>query len=173
MSSTSAHGGAATFSSTVNVTGATTLAALTTTDAATFSSTVTIPTGAGANKILVSDVSGNATWNANPNAAFRIASTATDNISATTDKYVIYTYAGAGTITLPAVTSTMSGKEIIIKNVSNYNVTINTTSSQVIVVDFANVTATSAIIGVEASNNWIKLIADGTNTRWIAFRALF
>ena len=173
LSSTSAHTGAATFASTVGVTGATTLTSVTATGAATFSSTVTIPTGAGANKILVSDASGNATWNANPNAAFRIASTATDNISATTDKYVIYTYAGAGTITLPAVTAAMSGKEIIIKNVSNYNVTINTTSSQAIIVDFANIAATSAIIGVEASNNWIKLIADGTNTRWIAFRALF
>ena len=191
LSSTSAHGGAATFSSTINVTGAstltgnttvggtlgvtgaTTLTSVTATGAATFSSTVTIPTGAGANKILTSDASGNATWNANPNAAFRIVSSATDNISATTDKYVIYTNAGAGTLTLPAVTSTMSGKEIIIKNVSNYNVTINTTSSQVIIVDFANITATSATLGIEASNNWIKLIADGTNSRWIAFRALF
>ncbi len=185
LSSTSAHAGAATFSSTVNVTGATTLAStlgvtgattltsLTTTGAATLSSTVTIPTGAGLNKILTSDASGNATWNANPNAAFKIVSTATYTVSATDDKYVIYTNAALGTISLPAITSAMSGKEIIIKNISNFNVTINANGSQKIIADFANNVATSATLGVEASNNWVKLVADGTNSQWILFRALF
>jgi hypothetical protein len=173
LSSTSAHGGAATFSSTLNVTGATTLAALTTTGAATFSNTVTIPTGAGVNKILISDASGNATWNFNPNAAFKIVSTATYTVSATDDKYLIYTNAAAGTISLPAITSSMSGKEIIIKNISNFNVTINANGTQKIIADFATNTATSATLGVEASNNWVKLIADGTNSQWILFRALF
>jgi hypothetical protein len=173
LSSTSAHGGAATFSSTLNVTGATTLAALTTTGAATFSNTVTIPTGAGVNKILISDASGNATWNFNPNAAFKIVSTATYTVSATDDKYLIYTNAAAGTISLPAITSSMSGKEIIIKNISNFNVTINANGTQKIIADFATITATSATLGVEASNNWVKLIADGTNSQWILFRALF
>ena len=184
LSSTSAHGGAATFSSTVNVTGATslssltasgtsTLTTLTTTSAATFSGTVTIPSSAGLNKVLTSDANGGATWNANPSAAFKIVSSATYTVSATDDKYVIYTNAATGTITLPAITSTMSGKEIIIKNISNFNVTINANGSQKIIADFATNTATSATLGVEASNNWIKLIADGTNSQWILFRALF
>jgi len=67
----------------------------------------------------------------------------------------------------------MSGKEIIIKNISNFNVTISANGSQKIVADFANNAATSATLGVEASNNWVKLIADGTNNQWILFRALF
>jgi hypothetical protein len=67
----------------------------------------------------------------------------------------------------------MSGKEIIIKNISNFNVTINANGTQKIVADFANNTAGSATLGVEASNNWVKLIADGTNNQWILFRALF
>jgi hypothetical protein len=141
--------------------------------ATTFSSTVTIPTGAGANKILISDASGNATWNFNPNAAFKIVSTATYTVSATDDKYVIYTNAAAGTISLPAITSSMSGKEIIIKNISNFNVTITANGTQKIIADFATNTAISATLGVEASNNWVKLIADGTNNQWILFRALF
>ena len=51
--------------------------------------------------------------------------------------------------------------------------TINANGSQKIIADFATNTATSAILGVEASNNWVKLIADGTNSQWILFRALF
>jgi len=153
--------------------GTSTLTALTTTGATTFSSNVTIPTGAGVNKILTSDASGNATWNFNPNAAFKIVSTANYTVSATDDKYVIYTNAAAGTISLPAITSIMSGKEIIIKNISNFNVTINANGTQKIIADFATNTATSATLGVEASNNWVKLIADGTNNQWILFRALF
>ena len=74
---------------------------------------------------------------------------------------------------MPAITSSMSGKEIIIKNISNFNVTINANGTQKIIADFATNTATSAILGVEASNNWVKLIADGTNSQWILFRALF
>jgi hypothetical protein len=164
---------AATVGGTLGVTGATTLASITTTGAATFSSTVTIPTGAGLNKILTSDASGGATWNANPNAAFKLVSTATYTVSTTDDKFVIYTNAATGTISLPAITSSMSGKEIIIKNISNFNVTINANGVQKIVADFANNTATSATLGVEASNNWVRLIADGTNSQWILFRALF
>jgi hypothetical protein len=177
--------GAASVGGTLGVTGATTLSTLTasgnstlttltTTGAATFSSTVSIPTGAGLNKVLVSDANGGATWNSNPNAAFRlVSSSATYTVSATADKYVIYSNASSGTITLPAITSTMSGKEIIIKNISNFNVTISANGSQKIVADFANNAATSATLGVEASNNWVKLIADGTNNQWILFRALF
>jgi hypothetical protein len=164
----------ATTLSTLTASGNSTLTTLTTTGAATFSSTVSIPTGAGLNKVLVSDANGGATWNSNPNAAFRlVSSSATYTVSATDDKYVIYSNAALGTISLPSITSTMSGKEIIIKNISNFNVTINANGSQKIVADFANNAATSATLGVEASNNWVKLIADGTNNQWILFRALF
>jgi hypothetical protein len=163
----------ATTLSTLTASGNSTLTSLTATGAATFSSTVTISTGAGLNKVLTSDANGGATWNANPNAAFKIVSSSTYTVSATDDKYVIYTNAATGTISLPAITSTMSGKEIIIKNISNFNVTINANGTQKIVADFANNTATSATLGVEASNNWVKLIADGTNSQWILFRALF
>jgi hypothetical protein len=163
----------ATTLSTLTASGNSTLTSLTATGAATFSSTVTISTGAGLNKVLTSDANGGATWNANPNAAFKIVSSSTYTVSATDDKYVIYTNAATGTISLPAITSTMSGKEIIIKNISNFNVTINANGTQKIVADFANNTATSATLGVEASNNWVKLIADGTNSQWILFRVLF
>jgi hypothetical protein len=163
----------ATTLSTLTASGNSTLTSLTATGAATFSSTVTISTGAGLNKVLTSDANGGATWNANPNAAFKIVSSSTYTVSATDDKYVIYTNAATGTISLPAITSTMSGKEIIIKNISNFIVTINANGTQKIVADFANNTATSATLGVEASNNWVKLIADGTNSQWILFRALF
>jgi hypothetical protein len=87
----------------------------------------------------------------------------------TSDNYVIAT-SGSITFTLPTA-SGITGKEYTIKNISSSNVTIATTSSQKIVVDSANSTATTATLGVEASNNWIRVISDGT--QWIAFRALF
>ena len=87
----------------------------------------------------------------------------------TSDNYVIAT-SGSITFTLPTASGN-TGKEYTIKNISSSNVTIATTSSQKIVVDAANSTATTATLGVEASNNWIRVISDGT--QWIAFRALF
>ena len=90
----------------------------------------------------------------------------------TSDKYIIMgTSAATGqTFTLPTATGN-SGKEFIIKNVSAYSVTVATTGSQVIIVDNANASATSVTLGIDASNNWIKVITDGTS--WYAFRALF
>ena len=90
----------------------------------------------------------------------------------TSDKYIIMgTSAATGqTFTLPTATGN-SGKEFIIKNVSAYNVTVTTTGSQLIIVDNANASATSVTLGIDASNNWIKVITDGTS--WYAFRALF
>jgi hypothetical protein len=87
----------------------------------------------------------------------------------TSDNYVIAT-SGSITFTLPTASGN-TGKEYTIKNISSSNVTIATTSSQKIVVDSANSAATTATLGVEASNNWIRVISDGT--QWIAFRALF
>ncbi len=169
LSSTSAHGGAATFSSTVNVTGATTLAAVTVNGAATFSSTVTIPTGAAAGKVLTSDANGGATWQTG------VSTLVTKTVSYTltlNDNYVIVgSGAGTGlTFTLPTA-SNAAGKEFTIKNLSAYSVAIATTSGQFIVQDNSTTSATTANIGIEPANNWIKVISDGT--QWIAFRALF
>jgi hypothetical protein len=169
LSGTSAHGGASTFSSTVNVTGATTLTSLTTTGAATFSSTVTIPTGAGLNKVLTSDANGGATWK----SGYTSISSKTDNYTLTLDdNFIIIGSATATgkTFTLPTAVG-CSGKEFTIKNLSAFSVSIATTSSQKIIQDNTTTSSTSATIGIEPSNNWIKLISDGTD--WIAFRALF
>ncbi|WMW77963.1 hypothetical protein RF683_00530 [Flavobacterium sp. 20NA77.7] len=86
------------------------------------------------------------------------------------DNYVIASSGSGITFTLPTAVGN-TGKEFTIKNISSNVVTIATTSSQKIVVDAANNTATSATLGIEASNNWIRVISDGT--QWIAFRSLF
>jgi hypothetical protein len=90
----------------------------------------------------------------------------------TSDNYIIVgSNAGSGlTFTLPTAVGN-TGKEFTIKNISANSVSIATTSSQKIVVDSANSAATSATLGIEASNNWIRVISDGA--QWIAFRALF
>jgi hypothetical protein len=169
LSSTSSHGGAATFSSTVNVTGATTLTALTTTGAATISSTLSIPTGAAAGKVLTSDANGGATWK----SGYTTISTKTADYTLTLDDNFIIVGSSATTgktFTLPTA-SGCAGKEFTIKNLSAFSVSIATTGSQYIIQDNSTITTTSATIGIEPSNNWIKVISDGTS--WIAFRALF
>ena len=157
LSSTLAAG-ATTLSSTLSVSGA-----------ATFSSTVTIPSGAGLNKVLTSDANGGATWK----SGYTAISTKTDSYTLTLDDNFIIigsTTATGKTITLPTANG-CSGKEFTIKNLSAFSVSITTTSSQKIIQDNTTTLSTSATIGIEPSNNWIKLISDGTN--WIAFRALF
>jgi hypothetical protein len=126
-----------------------------------------------AGEVLTSDATGLATWSANPNTAIISVTSSTTYTVSANDKYVIYSNATTGTITLPDATSSGvgKGKEFIIKNISANSITVNTTSSQKIVVDSANNSATSATLGVEASNNWIRVISDGT--QWIGFRALF
>ncbi len=187
LSGISSHGGAATFSSTVNVTGATTLTtltasgtstltALTTTGVATFSSTVKIPTDAGLNKILTSDANGVATWNGNPFSSIAIISTATASTPYPADltkQYIIYNYgtSEAGKISIPAAATANQGAELIIKNKSGNTITITPLSSGTIYIDNANTSVLSVSIGIEASNNWIKLVSDGS--QWIVFRALF
>ncbi len=88
----------------------------------------------------------------------------------TSDNYVIASSGSGITFTLPTAVGN-TGKEFTIKNISANTVTIATTSLQKIVVDAANSAATTATLGIEASNNWIRVISDGT--QWIAFRALF
>jgi len=169
LSSTTAHGGAATFSSTVNVTGATSVTSLSASGNATFTSSVAITSGAAAGKVLTSDANGLATWQ----SGVTTLATKTTSYSLTlNDNYIIMGSSAATgqTLTLPTAVGN-AGKEFTIKNLSAFSVTIATTSSQYIIQDNSTTTSTSAIIGIEPSNNWIKVISDGTS--WIAFRALF
>ncbi len=159
----------ATSLSTLTASGNSTLTSLTATGAATFSSTVTIPTGAGLNKVLTSDANGGATWK----SGYTAISTKTDSYTLTlNDNFIIIgsTTATGKTFTLPTA-SGCEGKEFTIKNLSAYSVSIATTGSQYIIQDNSTITTISATIGIEPSNNWIKVISDGTS--WIAFRALF
>ena len=158
--------GATTLSS-LTASGTSTLTTLTTTGAATFSSTVTIPTGAALNKVLTSDASGNATWTYGSSGVSKPTATATISIS---DKYVFYDGAADGTLTLPAATNN-AGKEIIIKNRTTRVVTVSRTGTETIFVDSSVGSVTTFTIGSEASNNWVKLVSDGT--QWVVFRALF
>jgi hypothetical protein len=215
LSSTSAHGGAATFSSTVNVTGATslttltasgtstlttltttgatsvggtlgvtgatslssltvsgtsTLTALTTTGAATISATLTIPTGAGAGKVLTSDASGGATWK---NAGGTVTSTSASTTYAASSNvtYIIFTGTSTQTITLPTAALAGNGREYTIKNISGVILTISAGGTCLIISDNTTTAATLATLGIEPSNNWMKLISDGTS--WYVIRALF
>jgi len=148
--------------------GNSTLTALTATGAATFSSTVRIPTGAGLNRVLTSDANGLASWTYGSSSVSKPTATATILIS---DKYVFYDGAADGTLTLPAATNN-AGKEIIIKNRTTKVLTvIRAGTTETIYVDSSNTAVTTFTIGSEASNNWVKLVSDGSN--WVVFRALF
>lgn len=160
--------GATTLASTLGVTGATTLTSLTTTGAATLSSTVTIPTGAGLNKVLTSDANGNATWKSGYTA---ISNKTVDYTLTLNDNFIIVgSSATTGkTFTLPTAAGN-AGKEFTIKNLSAFSITIASTGGKLIQ-DNTTTSSTTALVGIEPSNNWIKVISDGTD--WIIFRALF
>ena len=150
-------------SGTTKLGGATTIAG-----AATFTSTVAITTGAGAGKVLTSDASGNASWS-NSIGSTVLTSTASYAITLA-EAYVFYNGTGAGTFSIPAAASSNAGKEITIKNKSAFGITI-TPASGTIYVDNTIGSLGSVSIGVEISNNWIKLVSDGT--QWNVIRALF
>jgi hypothetical protein len=162
--------GATSLASTLGVTGATTLTSVTATGAATFSSTVKITTGAAAGKVLTSDATGNATWN---NAGGTVTSTSSNATytSSSNVTYIIFTGStGSQTITLPTAASVGNGREFTIKNVSTVNVSV-AAGGAYIISDSSTTSATSAALGTEPSNNWMKLISDGTS--WYVMRALF
>jgi hypothetical protein len=100
-------------------------------------------------------------------ATSNLISTSTSYTVTTTDKYVICS-AGV-TITLPTANG-VAGKEYIVKNMSSAIVTIIANGSQQILEDSAT-SGNTTTIGVEANNNWIKLVSDGSG--WISFRALY
>jgi hypothetical protein len=182
---------------TLGVTGATSLAVLTTTGAATISNTtnsISTSTGAlivrggvgiasdvkiggtieidggspGAGKVLTSDATGVASWTYAVGSTV-VTSTTTYAITLA-EAYIFYTGSAAGTFSIPAAASGNAGKEITIKNKTGFGITI-TPASGTIYIDNANTGAANVTIGIEASNNWIKLVSDGT--QWVVFRALF
>ncbi len=160
--------GATTLGSTLGVTGATTLAAVTATGAATFSSTVKITTGAAAGKVLTADASGNATWQNTGGSITTLSATGT---ATSTASYIIFTGSTTGQIvTIPSAVTLGAGRELTIKNVATVSVSI-ASAGGFLIQDSSTIAATSAALGIEPSNNWMKLVSDGTN--WYIFRALF
>jgi hypothetical protein len=153
---------------TLGVTGATTLTSLTTTGAATLSSTVTIPTGAAAGKVLTSNATGVATWQ---NTGGTVVSMSATGTATSTASYIIFTGStGSQIITIPSAVTLGAGREITIKNVASVSVSIASAGGNLIQ-DNSTLSATTAALGIEPSNNWMKLVSDGTN--WYIFRALF
>ena len=153
---------------TLGVTGATTLAAVTATGAATFTSTVAITTGAASGKVLTSDASGNATWQ---NTGGSIATMSATGNATTTASYIIFTGSTSGQIiTIPSAVTLGAGRELTIKNVASVPVSIASAGGNLIQ-DNSTLSATSAALGIEPSNNWMKLVSDGNH--WYIFRALF
>jgi len=96
-----------------------------------------------------------------------VVTKATNYTATSSDKYIICT--AALTITLPTAIG-KSGTEYIIKNISNALVTVVANGAEVIIQDSANQT-NSVNLGIEAQNNWIKVVSDGAN--WICFRSLY
>jgi hypothetical protein len=123
----------------------------------------------GAGEILMSDANGLATW------SYSIGSTVvTSNTTyaiTLAEAYVFYTGTAGGAFTIPDPSATNAGKEITIKNKTAFGITITPTSTGKIFIDSANTAANNVSIGIEASNNWVKLVSDGT--QWNVFRALF
>jgi hypothetical protein len=129
--------------------------------------TLTVTSGAGAGKVLTSDANGLATWSNALGSA--VTTTITSYAITLAESIVFYTGTSAGTFSIPAATA-YAGKEITIKNKTAFGITI-TPATGTIYIDNANATAASVSIGIEASNNWIKLVSDGT--QWNVLRALF
>jgi hypothetical protein len=121
-----------------------------------------------AGKVLISDATGIASWSYGVGSTV-VTSTTTYAITLA-EAYVFYTGGSAGAFTIPAAASGNAGKTIVIKNKTAFGITI-TPASGTIYIDSANTGAASVSIGIEASNNWVKLVSDGT--QWVVFRALF
>ncbi|MHA8078658.1 hypothetical protein [Aquirufa antheringensis] len=185
--------GAATVGGTLGVTGATTLTGAATISNTTASSststgalvvkggvgvagnltvggTIEIDGGSpGAGKVLVSDANGLASWS---NAVGSTVLTSTTTYAITlAEAYVFYNGASAGAFTIPAAAAGNAGKAITIKNKTGFGITITPATTGNIYIDKDNTAANTVSIGVEASNNWIKLVSDGS--QWNVIRALF
>jgi hypothetical protein len=121
-----------------------------------------------AGKVLTSDANGVASWQNSGGSVVTMSATGTATSTAT---YIIYTGStGSQTITIPSAVTLGAGREITIKNVASVSVSIASAGGYLIQ-DNSTLTSTSAALGIEPSNNWLKLVSDGTN--WYIFRALF
>jgi len=189
--------GNTTVGGTLGVTGATSLTTVTTTGATTISNTTnstSTSTGAlivrggvgiandvkiggtieidggspGAGKVLTSDATGIASWQNSGGTVVTMSATGT---ATSTARYIIFTGSTASqTITIPSAVTLGAGRELNIKNVASVSVTIASDGGKLIQ-DNSTLNATSAALGIEPSNNWMKLVSDGTN--WYIFRGLF
>ena len=122
----------------------------------------------GAGKVLTSDANGLATWQNSGGSVVTMSATGTATPSAT---YIIFTGSTAlQTITIPSAVTMGAGREITIKNVASVSVSIASAGGNLIQ-DNSTLSATSAALGIEPSNNWMKLMSDGTN--WYIIRGLF
>ncbi len=122
-----------------------------------------------AGKVLTSDATGIASWSYGVGSTV-VTSTTTYAITLA-EAYVFYTGTADGAFTIPDPSSSNAGKEITIKNKTGFIITITPASTGKIYIDKDNTAANSVRIGIEASNNWIKLVSDGT--QWNVLRALF
>lgn len=127
---------------------------------------VTLPTDRGTDgQVLTTDGSGNTSWQTTFSGSSAIVTKSVNYTATSSDKYIVC--AAGITISLPTAAG-ISGTEYIIKNISSSNVTVKADRSGKIIQDAATHTS-SATLGVEAKNNWIKLVSDGVN--WLAFSA--
>jgi hypothetical protein len=122
-----------------------------------------------AGKVLTSDASGLASWSYGVGST--VVTSTTSYAITLAEAYVFYIGSSAGLFTIPAAASTNAGKTILIKNKTAFGITITPSSTGNIYIDKDNTAVNTVSIGVEASNNWIKLVSDGT--QWVVFRALF
>jgi hypothetical protein len=121
-----------------------------------------------AGKVLTSDANGVASWQNSGGSVVTMSATGTATSTAT---YIIYTGStGSQTITIPSAVTLGAGREITIKNVASVSVSIASAGGYLIQ-DNSTLTSNGAALGIEPSNNWMKLVSDGTN--WYIFRALF
>jgi hypothetical protein len=122
-----------------------------------------------AGEVLTTDANGLASWTYSIGSTV-VTSTTTYAITLA-EAYVFYTGTAAGAFTIPDPSASNAGKEITIKNKTAFGITITPATTGKIFIDSANTAANSVSIGIEASNNWIKLVSDGT--QWNVLRALF
>jgi hypothetical protein len=118
--------------------------------------------------VLTLSAAGTAVWRNTGGSFVSMNATGTANAAA---KYIVFTGSTASqTITIPSAVTVGAGWELTIKNVASVPVSIASTAG-LLIQDNSTLTATSASLGIEPANNWLRLVSDGTN--WYLFRALF
>jgi hypothetical protein len=157
LSTTQTVGGSKTFTGTSTVSGPVTVGG------------TGLPTSTGTTgQVLTLSAAGTAVWRNTGGSFVSMNATGTANAAA---KYIVFTGSTASqTITIPSAVTVGAGWELTIKNVASVPVSINSTAG-LLIQDNTTLTATSASLGIEPANNWLRLVSDGTN--WYLFRALF